>query len=66
MIQWRRVAWSPSVISSHWSVPLWIAHSRGRSRDSLRSGLGPVGITELPYGPIYVPEDSQENMPAPE
>ena len=25
-----------------------------------------VGRTELPNGPIYVPEDSQENVPAPE
>ena len=25
-----------------------------------------VGRTELPNGPIYVPEDSQETMPAPE
>ena len=25
-----------------------------------------VGRTELPEGPIYVPEDSQETMPAPE
>ena len=25
-----------------------------------------VRRTELPYGPIYVPEDSQETMPAPE
>ena len=25
-----------------------------------------VGRTELPHGPIYVPEDSQETMPAPE
>ena len=25
-----------------------------------------VGRTELPKGPIYVPEDSQETMPAPE
>jgi hypothetical protein len=25
-----------------------------------------VGRTKLPNGPIYVPEDSQETMPAPE
>ena len=25
-----------------------------------------VGRTELPNGPIYVPEDTQETMPAPE
>ena len=25
-----------------------------------------MGRTELPNGPIYVPEDSQETMPAPE
>ena len=25
-----------------------------------------VGRTEIPNGPIYVPEDSQETMPAPE
>ena len=24
-----------------------------------------TGITELPNGPIYVPEDSQETMPTP-
>ena len=39
LIQWRRMAWSPSVIWSHRSVPLRIPHSRGRSRGPLRSGL---------------------------
>ena len=37
VIEWRRMAWSPGVISSHRSVPLWTAHSRGRSRNPLRS-----------------------------
>ena len=39
VIEWRRMAWSPGVISSHRSVPLWTAHSRGRSRNLLRSGV---------------------------
>ena len=39
MIEWRRMAWSPGVVSSHRSVPLWTAHSRGRSRSPLRSGV---------------------------
>ena len=39
VIEWRRMAWSPGVISSHRSVPLWTAHSRGRSRNPLRSGV---------------------------
>ena len=39
VIEWRRMAWSPAVISSHRSVPLWTAHSRGRSRNPLRSGV---------------------------
>ena len=39
MIEWRRMAWSPGVILSHLSVPLWTAHSRGRSRNPLRSGV---------------------------
>ena len=29
VIEWRRMAWSPGVILSHRSVPLWTAHSRG-------------------------------------
>ena len=39
MIEWRWMAWIPGVISSHRSVPLWTAHSRGRSRNPLRSGV---------------------------
>ena len=39
MIEFRRMAWSPGVISSHRSVPLWTAHSRGRSRNPFRSGV---------------------------
>ena len=39
MIEWRRMAWSPVVILSDRSVPLWTAHSRGRSRNPLRSGV---------------------------
>ena len=39
VIEWRRMAWSPGVISSHRSVPLWIAHSGGKSRNPLRSGV---------------------------
>ena len=39
LIEWRRMAWSPGVISSHRSVALCNAHSRGRSRNPLRSGV---------------------------
>ena len=39
VVEWRRMAWSPSVISSHRSVPLWTAHSLRRSRNPLRSGV---------------------------
>ena len=39
VIEWRRMAWSPGVISSHRSVPLWTAHSRGRFQNPLRSGV---------------------------
>ena len=39
VIEWRRMAWSPGVISSHQSVPLWTAHSRHRSRNPFWSGL---------------------------
>ena len=39
VIEWRRMAWSPGVISSHRSVLLWTAPSRGRSRNPLRSGV---------------------------
>ena len=39
VIEWRWMAWSPGVISFHPSVPLWTAHSRGRSRNPLRSGV---------------------------
>ena len=39
LIEWRRMAWSPGVISSHHSVLLWTAHSRGRFRNPLRSGV---------------------------
>ena len=42
VIQWRRMACSPSVISSHLSVLLWIARSRGRSREALRSEVVPI------------------------
>ena len=31
--------WNPGVILSHRSVPLWIAHFRGRFRKPLRSGV---------------------------
>ena len=31
VIEWRRMAWSPGVNLSHRSVPLWTAHSCGRS-----------------------------------
>ena len=39
VIEWRRMAWSPGVISSQRSVPLWTAHSGGRFRNSVRSGV---------------------------
>ena len=39
VIEWRRMAWGPGVISSHRSLPLWTAHSRGRFRNPLRSGV---------------------------
>ena len=39
VIEPRRMVWSPGVISSHWSVLLWTAHSRGRFRNPLRSGV---------------------------
>ena len=39
LIQWRRTAWSLGVISSHRRVPLWTAHSCGRFRYPLRSGV---------------------------
>ena len=39
VIEWRRMGWIPGVISSHRSVPLWTAHSRGRSRNPFRSGV---------------------------
>ena len=39
VIEWRRMVWSTGVISSHRSVPLWTAHSRGRLRHPLRSGV---------------------------
>ena len=39
VIEWRRMVWSPGVISSHRSVPLWIVHSRGRLQNPLRSGV---------------------------
>ena len=39
MIEWRRMARSPGVISSQRSVPSWTAHSRGRFRNPLRSGV---------------------------
>ena len=39
MIEGRRMAWSPGVISSHQSVPLWVATSCGRFRNPLRSGV---------------------------
>ena len=37
VIEWRRMAWSPGVISFQRSVPLWTAYSRGRFRSPLRS-----------------------------
>ena len=39
MIQWRRMAWRPGVISSQRSVSLWNAHSRGRFQKPLWSGV---------------------------
>ena len=39
VIHWRRMAWSPGVIFSNPSVPLWTAHSRGKFRYSLLSEL---------------------------
>ena len=39
VIEWRRMVWSPGVISSHQSVQLWTAHSRGRFRNPFRSGV---------------------------
>ena len=39
VIERRRIAWSPGVIPSHRSVPLRIAHSRGRFQNQLRSGV---------------------------
>ena len=39
VIEWRQMAWSPGVISSHRTVPLLTAHSRGRFRNPLRSGV---------------------------
>ena len=41
VIQWRRMAWSPGVISSSRSVPLWTTHSCGRFRNPLWSGVVP-------------------------
>ena len=38
------------MISSHRSVPLWTAHSRGRSRNPFRSGGGAVLWGELHCG----------------
>ena len=37
VVECRRMAWSPGVILSRRSVPLWIAHCRGRFRNPLRS-----------------------------
>ena len=39
VIQWRRIAWRPYVISSHRSVQLWTAHSRDKFGYPLRSGV---------------------------
>ena len=39
VIEWRRMAWRPGVISSRRSVLLWTAHSRGRFQNPLRSGV---------------------------
>ena len=39
VIEWRQMAWSPGVILFHQSVPLWIAHSRGRFQNPLRYGV---------------------------
>ena len=41
VIEWRQMAWSPGLISSHRSVLLWIAHSRSRFQNRLRSALVP-------------------------
>ena len=50
VIKWRRMAWSPGVISSHQSVPLWTAHSRGRSRNPVAVRGGAVLWRELHCG----------------
>ena len=39
VIEWRRMAWSPVMVSPHRSVPLLIAQSCSRFRNSLRSGV---------------------------
>ena len=39
LIEWRRMARSPGVILSHQSVLFWTAHSSGRFRNPLRSGV---------------------------
>ena len=39
VIEWGLMAWSPGVILSYRSVQFWTAHSRGRFRNPLRSGL---------------------------
>ena len=48
VIEWRRMACG--VISSHWSVPLWTAHSRGRSRNPVAVWGGVVLWGELHCG----------------
>ena len=48
VIEWRRMAWSPGVIWSPWSVPFWTAHSRGRSETRCGPGwCGAVGGAPL-------------------
>ena len=47
------------------STPDWCTTREHAYRRRLLDRMA-VGRTELPNGPIYVPEDSQETMPAPE
>ena len=50
VIKLRWMAWRPGVISSHRSVPLWTAQSRGRSQNPLRVRGGAVLWGELHCG----------------
>ena len=48
VIEWRRMAWSPGVISSHRSVPLWTAYSVAGSETRCGPGwCGAVGGAPL-------------------